>query len=90
MPKINYIKAYLLGLLVGGGKIDKDSFIIDLPFNKWGMNPQRMNSIAVDILTKICQNFNNSYNFNVTYEIGNNKWLIKPIADADISSLIQD
>jgi hypothetical protein len=90
MPEINHIKAYLLGLLVGGGKVDKTSFIIDLPFNKWGMNPQRMNSIAVDILTRICQNFNNTYNFNVTYEIGNNKWLIKPIDNANISALIQD
>ncbi|MEI7812971.1 MAG: hypothetical protein WCJ01_11210 [Ignavibacteria bacterium] len=90
MNEINHIKAHLLGLLVGGGKVDKDTFVIDLPFNKWGMNPIRMNIIATDILTKICQNFNNSYSFNVTYEIGNNKWLIKPIDRADISPLIKD
>jgi hypothetical protein len=54
------------------------------------MDPKRMNIIAGDILVKICQNFNNTYNFNVTYEIGNNKWLIKPIDGADISSLIKD
>ncbi len=90
MNKINHIKAYLLGLLVGGGKIDKDVFVIDLPFKKWGMEPKRMNIIAADILTKICQNFNNTYSFNVTYEIGNNKWLIKPIDGADISPLIED
>jgi hypothetical protein len=90
MNSINHIKAYLLGLLVGGGKIDKDVFVIDLPFKKWGMEPKRMNIIAADILTKICQNFNNTYSFNVTYEIGNNKWLIKPIDGADISPLIED
>lgn len=90
MTNINHIKAYLLGLLVGGGKIDKDTFVIDLPFKKWGMEPKRMNIIAAEILTKICQNFNNTYSFNVTYEIGNNKWLIKPINGADISTLIED
>lgn len=87
---MNHNKTYLLGLLVGGGKIDKSSFIIDLPFNKWGMDSQRMNSIAIDILTRIQKNFEISYGFNVTYEIGNNKWLIKPIPNSDISLLIQD
>ena len=90
MAKIDHIKAYLLGLLVGGGKIDKDIFVIDLPFKKWGMEPARMNIIAKDILTKICGNLNTTYNFNVTYEIGNNKWLIKPIDGADISPLLHD
>jgi hypothetical protein len=49
-----------------------------------------MNIIATDILTKICQYFNTSYNFNVTYEIGNGKWLIMPIDNSDISSLKSD
>lgn len=90
MLEINHIKAYILGLMIGGGKVDKAGFIIDLPFNKWGMDPQRMNIIATDILTRICQYFKDTYHFTVTYEIGNDKWLIKPMADADISLLIQD
>lgn len=90
MEHINHIKAYILGLLVGSGKIDENTFLIDLPFKKWGMEPKRMNIIATDILTKICQYFNSSYNFRVTYEIGNGKWLIMPIADSDISSLKND
>ena len=90
MEKINHIKAYILGLLVGSGKIDENTFVIDLPFKKWGMEPKRMNIIATDILTKICQYFNSSYNFNVTYEIGNGKWLIMPIDNSDISSLKND
>lgn len=90
MEKINHIKAYILGLLVGSGKIDGNTFVIDLPFKKWGMEPIRMNIIATDILTKICQYFNSSYNFNVTYEIGNGKWLIMPIANSDFSSLKND
>jgi len=90
MEEINHIKAYILGLLVGGGKVDENTFVIDLPFKKWGMDPQRMNVIATDILTKICQYFNNSYNFNVTYEIGNGKWLIMPIENTDILTLKND
>lgn len=90
MEKINHKKAYILGLLVGGGKIDEKTFVIDLPFKKWGMEPKRMNIIATDILTKICQYFNSSYNFNVSYEIGNGKWLIMPVDNSDISSLKND
>lgn len=90
MEKINHIKAYILGLLVGSGKIDGNTFLIDLPFKKWGMGPKRMNVIATDILTKVCQYFNSSYNFNVTYEIGNGKWLILPIDNSDISNLKSD
>ncbi len=90
MEKVNHIKAYILGLLVGSGKIDKHTFVIDLPFKKWGMEPRRMNIIATDILTKICQYFNSCYNFNVTYEIGNGKWLIMPIESSDISCLKSD
>ena len=70
MDNINHIKAYLLGLLVGGGKVDTKTFVIDLPFKKWGMDPKRMNIIATDILTNIRQRFNTTYNFDVTYEIG--------------------
>ena len=90
MSNLNHTKAYILGLLVGGGKIDKHTFIIDLPFKKWGMDTSRMNVIATDILTRICNYFNLTYDFNVTYEIGNNKWLIKPIDGSDFSEIIED
>jgi hypothetical protein len=90
MNNLNHTKAYILGLLVGGGKIDKHTFLIDLPFNKWGMDTSRMNVIATDILTRICNYFNATNRFNVTYEIGNNKWLIKPIDGSDFSEIIED
>lgn len=90
MTNLNHTKAYILGLLVGGGKIDKHTFLIDLPFKKWGMDTSRMNVIATDILTRICNYFNATYRFNVTYEIGNSKWLIKPIDGSDFSEIIED
>lgn len=90
MKKINHVKAYIIGLLVGGGKLDSDVFVIDLPFKKWGMDPSRMSIIATDILTKICHYFNTTYNFNVSYEISSDKWLIKPMAGANIEELKKD
>lgn len=87
---INHDKAYILGLLIGGGTISNDTFLIKLPFKKWGMNPSIMNKIAADILTKVCGKFNNVYDFPVTYEIGNAIWLIKPINNPDISELLKD
>ena len=87
---INHDKAYILGLFVGGGTISNETFLIKLPFKKWGMNPSVMNKIAVDILTKICDKFNKTYGINVTYEIGNSVWSIKPINNPDISPLIND
>ena len=55
------------------------------------MQPEKMHKIATDILTKICNKFNSNYNFNVTYEIGNNgEWFIKPINNPDISELLND
>jgi hypothetical protein len=90
MSELNHIKAYIVGLLVGGGRVDANTFIIDMPYKKWGAEPRRMNIIATDILTKINHYFYANYNFNITYEISNNGWLIKPIAGADISPIVTD
>ena len=90
MKMINHEKAYILGLLVGNGTIANNTFIIKLPFNKWGMEPHKMNEIARDILTKISDKFNKSYRFSINYEIGSNEWIIKPIDNADIKLLKED
>lgn len=87
---INHDKAYVLGLLIGGGTISNGTFLIKLPFRKWGMNPEIMNKIAVDILTKICDKFQKNYSFPVSYEIGNSVWSINPIGTPDLSELIND
>ncbi len=87
---INHEKSYLIGLLLGGGKISDETFIIELPFEKWGMQPANMNIIAVDILTKICNSFVENYNFSVTYKIGNKRWFIKPINVTNLKPIIDD
>jgi hypothetical protein len=88
--KFNHERAYLLGLLVGGGIVSDSTFLINLPYDKWGMNPANMNTIAVDILTKICDKFLKFYHFPVTYEIGNKRWIIKPIGEIDLQILKDD
>ncbi|MDC7241219.1 MAG: hypothetical protein PQJ50_12760 [Spirochaetales bacterium] len=80
-------KAYILGLLVGGGKISCNSFIINLPFKKWGLDPQNMNTIAVDILSTICSKFRNEFSINVRYEIGSYSWSIIPIESQSMNEI---
>lgn len=87
---INHDKAYLLGLLVGGGTITNNTFIIKLPFRKWGTDIRNMNQIAIDILTKICKKFEKCFDFPVTYIIGNSEWRIVPIEKVNISILKSD
>jgi len=87
---LNHNKTYILGLLVGGGKLDSDTFLIELPFKKWGMEPSKMNVIAVDILQRIANLFNKEYGINETYEIGNSRWFIKPIDNQDCQILKED
>ena len=66
-------KAYLLGLIIGGGIFgnNEDVFKICLPYKKWGSyieNPQRAGEIAGDILRKVGQMFRAIYNLSVQYE----------------------
>ena len=87
---LNHNKTYILGLFVGAGKIDRDTFLIELPFKKWGMEPTKMNVIAIDILQRIAGLFNSEYGLKVTYEIGNNRWFIKPIENQDFTNIKTD
>ena len=66
-------KAYLLGLIIGGGVFGnaEDVFNIRLPYKKWGSyleNPQRAGEIAGDILRKVGQMFRAIYGLSVQYE----------------------
>lgn len=87
---IDHNKTYIWGLLVGGGKINEETFSITLPFDKWGMDPNKMNEIATDILTKISDKFNESYGIRIRYDINNKKWTIKPIGIPNLVNLKQD
>jgi len=91
---INTDKAYLLGLIIGGGIFGnaEDVFRIRLPFKKWGSyekNPQRAGQIAGDILRTVGQVFRAVYNISVQYETttGGN-WTI--LCEGDITALKSD
>lgn len=70
---MNTDKAYLLGLIIGGGVFGnaEDVFSIRLPYKKWGSylaNPQRAGDIAGDILRRVGQMFRAVYDLSVQYE----------------------
>lgn len=83
-------KSYILGLLVGGGKIESSTFVIELPFRKWGEDPKRMSKIAGDILGRIRGYFKASYGIDVDFEILSNKWIIKPLKSGSILPIKND
>lgn len=87
-------KAYLLGLIVGGGVFGnaEDVFRIRLPYKKWGSyieNPQRAGQIAGDILRKVGQMFRAVYNLSVQYEATpGGTWTI--LCEGDITEVRED
>ena len=86
-------KAYLLGLIIGGGVFGnaEDVFRIRLPFKKWGSykeNPQRAGGIAKDILKKVGQMFRVIYGINTQYEAYDSYWNI--LCEGDLSPIIND
>ena len=91
---MNTDKAYLLGLIIGGGIFGsaEDVFRIRLPYKKWGSytdNPQRAGQIARDILQKVGQMFRAVYNLSVQYETTpSGTWTI--LCEGDISGVKED
>lgn len=91
---MNTDKAYLLGLIIGGGIFGnaEDVFRIRLPYKKWGSyidNPQRAGQIAGDILRKVGQMFRAVYNLSVQYETTpGGTWTI--LCEGDISGVRDD
>ncbi len=89
---MNTDKAYILGLVVGGGYFSSDhkSFSIRLPYKQWGdstKNPTRAGIIANDILKVVKPLMNVEYNLDVSYTAGK-EWNI--VCHGDTSNLIQD
>jgi len=90
---MNTDKAYLLGLIIGGGTFGnaEDVFSIRLPFKKWGSyleNPQRAACITEDIMKVVSPMFRNMYNLVVSFQTSGNVWKI--LCEGDTTMLKAD
>lgn len=89
---MNTDKAYIMGLVVGGGCFSSDhrSFHIRLPYRQWGeieKNPERVGLIANDILKVVKPLMTVEYGLNVSYTTGR-EWQI--VCHGDTKKLIAD
>ena len=89
---MNTDKAYIMGLVLGGGGFSSDhkSFHIRLPYKQWGeyeKNPERAGIIANDILKVVKPLMMVEYGLDVSYSAGKD-WKI--ICHGDTTKLISD
>lgn len=89
---MNTDKAYILGLVIGGGGFSSDnrSFFIRLPYRQWGeadKNPERAGKIAKDILRVVKPLMSIEYGLDVSYVSGR-EWRIE--CHGDTKALISD
>ena len=87
-------KAYLLGLIIGGGIWGnaEDVFRIRLPYKQWGsyeVHPQRAGQISQDVMRVVSPLFRSIYGITVSYDatIGG-EWNI--LCEGDLSSLKEE
>ena len=78
---MNTDQAYILGLVIGGGKFspDKKCLTIRMPYKQWGdiaKNPQRAGIIAKDIMKVVAPVMKAEYGIDVTYTISPSVWTI--------------
>lgn len=90
---LNTDKAYLLGLIVGGGtwNADETSLSIKLPFKQWGsyaVNPQTTALISQDVLKVVNPIFNTAYGLTIQYTASDGFWTLH--LEGDISTLRND
>lgn len=91
---MNGDKAYLLGLVIGGGVWGnaEDIFRVRLPYKQWGsyeQNPQRAGLISKDILKVVGPMFKSIYDLNISYDTAKSgEWNI--LCEGDLSELIND
>jgi hypothetical protein len=91
---INVDKAYLLGLVIGGGIFGnaENILVVKLPYKKWGSyikNPERAGEIARDILKFLSPLFRMIYGLNISYQTyEGGTWDI--LCEGDLTSLIND
>jgi hypothetical protein len=93
MSKVDTDKAYLLGLLLGGGIVQGDTMQIVLPYKNWGdlqINPTRAGGIAEDILSRLNPLWTAHYDMSVSYKVGTDwKIICNKISDKLKNDLVE-
>ena len=72
-------KAYILGLILGGGEIQNSRLIITLPYRNWGslkINPQRSGEISQYIINTLKPIWHNTYGVDLSYSVDSRMWQI--------------
>lgn len=88
---MNTDKAYILGLIIGGGVWGnaEDVFKIRLPFKQWGsyeINPKRAGDISRDVMKMVGPLFKAIYNLSISYDTSaSGVWNI--LCEGDLSEL---
>jgi len=91
---MNVDKAYLLGLIIGGGIWGnaEDVFRIRLPYKQWGsyeIEPKRASEITRDIMNVVSPLMRNTYGSTVSFDTSRGgEWNI--LCEGDLSSLKAD
>lgn len=90
---MNVDKAYILGLVIGGGHFGHSSttFEIQMPYKQWGSvadNPERAGKIGSDILKVVKPMLKSTYNLDVSYDMSPKAWTI--LCTGDLSRLTND
>ena len=89
---MNTDKAYILGLVIGGGCFSSDSrsFYIRLPYRQWGSmdeHPERAGMIATDIMKVVGPMMRIEYGLAIGYTTGR-EWRIE--CHGDVAPLVRD
>jgi len=91
---MNSDKAYLLGLVIGGGIFGNTDniFIVRLPYKKWGSyidNPSRAGEIAENILKVVSPMFRTIYGLNISYN-AHKSGIWEILCEGYLNTLIED
>jgi len=90
---MNTDKAYILGLIIGGGVWGntEDIFRIRLPYRQWGSisrNPQRAGQISQDIMRVVSPTLRAIYGLSVSFEASEREWSI--LCEGDMTDVRND
>lgn len=85
---MNEDKAYVLGLLIGGGRINNNTFEIRLPVRKWGVEDHHnIRSISLDLATEVRRRFASAFDIVIDFNITRDSWVIVPATSVDMTHI---